>query len=188
MAPGSDLHKMSAEELGLLFPIIISDHSEKWKVLFHTERDLILGSFSKKDIVRIDHVGSTAIPGLKAKPTIDILLQVSEDTDPSKIIDVFKELGYRYTKQPDNPPPHMMFLKGYSIKGFRGQAYHVHVRYKGNWNEIHFRDILLKDKKIAREYEELKIRLASKHRNNREDYTNGKSEFIEKVNKLVQEK
>lgn len=179
------LHEMSIEQLGELFPIIISDSSEKWPQIYQAERKLILESIPEAYIERIDHIGSTAVPGLKAKPTIDILLQVSKNSNTNEIITAFKNLGYHYTEQPDNPPPHMMFVKGYTEQGFKGQAYHVHVRYKGDWNEIYFRDYLIKHKNIAKEYEELKLKLAAKYKNNREEYTNAKTDFIEKVNRLA---
>ena len=185
MHSNNDLHNMTLDKLGQLFPIIICEPSDKWVDYYQTERQLILNSFSKSDIVRIDHIGSTAIPNLKAKPTIDILLQISEHTDSLVIIDIFKTLGYQYTEQPDNPPPHMMFVKGYTINGFKGQAYHVHVRYKGDWDEIYFRDYLIMHRKIALEYEKLKLNLAIKYKNDRETYTNAKTDFIKKINKLA---
>lgn len=185
MQKEKSLHEMSIEQLGELFPIIISDPSEKWPQIYQAERKLILESIPEANFEKIDHIGSTAVPGLKAKPTIDILLQVSKNSNANEIITAFKKLGYHYTKQPDNPPPHMMFVKGYTEEGFKGQAYHVHVRYKGDWNEIYFRDYLIKNKNIAREYEELKLKLAAKYKNNREEYTNAKTDFIEKVNKLA---
>lgn len=185
MHPDDNLHNMTLEKLGKLFPIIICEPSDKWADYYRTECQLILDSFSKSDIARIDHIGSTAIPNLRAKPTIDILLQVSEHADSQNIIDTFKTLGYQYTEQPDNPPPHMMFVKGYTIHGFKGQAYHVHVRYKGDWDELYFRDYLIRHRKTAKEYEKLKLDLAIKYKNDREAYTNAKTIFIKSVNKLA---
>jgi GrpB-like predicted nucleotidyltransferase (UPF0157 family) len=185
MTSDNDLHKMTLEKLGQIFPIIICEPSEKWQDFFQTESKLIADSFSKSDIVRIDHIGSTAIPELKAKPTIDILLQVSNQIDTQKLDDVFKPLGYQLTKQPDNPPPHMTFVKGYTNHGFNGQAYHVHIRYKGDWDEIRFRDYLINHKEIAKDYEDLKLQLADKYKNDREAYTDSKTNFIEKINKLT---
>ncbi len=185
MAAPKDLHKMTPKELGQLFPIIIQEHSEEWTVLYEIEKKLIKNLFAQLDIVNIDHIGSTAIPGIKAKPTIDILLQIAEQINIQKVEDIFKSLGYQLTKQPDNPPPHMTFIKGYTNKGFKGQAYHVHIRYKGDWDEIRFRDYLINHKEIAKEYEALKLELASKYRNDREAYTDSKSEWIEKINKMT---
>jgi GrpB-like predicted nucleotidyltransferase (UPF0157 family) len=185
MTSSKDIHKMTLEKLGQLFPIIIQDYSDKWINFYQSESELIINSFSKSDIVKIDHIGSTAIPRLKAKPTIDILLQVSEQIDIPKIKKVFKSLDYHINEHLDNPPPHLTFVKGYTNQGFKGQAYHVHIRYKGDWDELRFRDYLINHKNIAKEYEALKIGSADKHKNDRESYTDSKTNFIEKINKLT---
>lgn len=185
MASSKELDKMTSEQLGQLFPIIIEDYSDKWVGLYQSESKQILDSFAPADIIRIDHIGSTAIPGLKAKPTIDILLQVPEDIDLHKMKRVFKSLGYQLNEHPENPPPHVTFVKGYSKKGIKGQSYHVHIRYKGDWNEILFRDYLIHHPEIAKEYEKLKLELAAQYRNDREAYTAAKSDFIEKINKVT---
>lgn len=176
---------MTVAELGKLFPIIISDYSDKWSDLFNSEANLITDAFARTEIVKIDHIGSTAIPGLKAKPTIDILMQVSKQIEISKLKDTFKTLGYLINDHPGNPAPHLTFVKGYTEKGFKGQAYHVHIRYIGDWDEVRFRDYLIKNKEIAKEYETLKLELADKYPNDREAYTNSKTEWIEKINNLT---
>ena len=81
----------------------------------------------------------------------------------------------------------MTFVKGYTSQGFKGQAYHVHIRFIGDWDEIRFKDYLIKHKDVAKEYEILKLKLADKFRNDREAYTNSKTEFIERINKLTRE-
>ena len=179
------LNKLTTSELGRLFPIIIKDYSDKWPDLYTSEEKLITDSFSQTEIVRIDHIGSTAIPGLKAKPTIDILLQVTKQIDIQKLKDTFKSFGYLINVHPENPAPHLTFVKGYTNQGFKGQAYHVHIRYHGDWNEIGFRDYLIKHKEVAKEYETLKLKLAEKYPNDREAYTNSKTKWIEKINNLT---
>ncbi|MEZ5071273.1 MAG: GrpB family protein [Bacteroidales bacterium] len=173
-----DLGALNAEELGQLFPVVIETYSPKWPGHYAIEKNRILERIDDSDFVRIDHIGSTAVPGMKAKPTIDILLQVSNLAENRKLERVFRTLGYRLTPQPDNPPPHMTFVKGYTPHGFRGQAFHVHVRYEGDWDEIRFRDHLIHHPETARAYENLKIELAIRFRNNREAYTEAKSGFI----------
>lgn len=185
MKKQKDLHKMTSKELGRLFPIIVKDYSDKWPDLYKEEAKLIIDSFSQSEIVKIDHIGSTAIPKIKAKPTIDILLQISEQLDILKLKDSFRSLGYLINNHPENPAPHLTFVKGYTEQGFKGQAYHVHIRYKGDWNEIRFRDYLINNKKFALEYESLKLKLADKFRNDREAYTDSKTSFIEKINELT---
>lgn len=142
-------------------------------------------NFAKSEIISIDHIGSTAIPKLKAKPTIDILFQVSEQIDIQKMKDIFKALNYHINEPINSPPPHLTFVKGYTKEGYKGQAFHVHIRYKGDWNEIRFRDYLINHEDVAKEYENLKLKLADRYRNNREAYTNSKTDFIEKINKLT---
>ena len=179
------LNDMTIAELGQLFPIIITDYSGKWIDLYKSEAKLITDSFLQTEILKIDHIGSTAIPGLKAKPTIDILMQVTEQIDIQKIKDTFKSLGYIINEHPENPAPHLTFVKGYTKQGFKGQAYHVHIRYFGDWDEIWFRGYLINNKDIAKEYETLKLELAEKYPNDREAYTDSKTEWIKKINKLT---
>ena len=185
-ASNKSLNDLTTEELGKLFPIIIQDYSEHWIDLYDAEKQIITNSFAQSEIVSIDHIGSTAVPGLKAKPTIDILFQVSEQIDTQKLVDIFTSLGYQLTEQPDNPQPHMTFVKGYAIHGFSGQTYHVHIRFKGDWDEIRFRDYLINNPNAANDYEVLKLKLAVKYKNDREAYTNSKNDFINKINKLTQ--
>ena len=178
---------MTISELGQLFPIFIVDYSDKWVDLYKSEAKLITDSFLQAEILKIDHVGSTAIPGLKAKPTIDILIQVTEQIDIQKTKETFKSLGYLINEHPENPPPHLTFVKGYTEQGFKGQAYHVHIRYRGDWDEIRFRDYLIIKKEVASEYETLKLKLAENYPNDREAYTDSKKEWIEKINNLTRQ-
>jgi len=103
MTVRKDLHEMTINELGQLFPIIIKDYSDKWSDLYKEEAKLITDSFSQTEIVKIDHIGSTAIPRIKAKPTIDILLQVTEQISINKLKDTFKLLEYQINARPDPP-------------------------------------------------------------------------------------
>lgn len=185
MTSQRDLHKMTTKELGELFPIIITDYSDKWADLYNSEAKLITDSFAQTEIVKIDHIGSTAIPRLKAKPTIDILLQVSEQVEIQKLKDKFKSFGYLINEHSENPAPHLTFVKGYTEQGFKEQTYHIHIRYEGDWDEIRFRDYLIKHKQLAKEYETLKLGLAEKYPNDREAYTDSKTEWIEKINNLT---
>jgi GrpB-like predicted nucleotidyltransferase (UPF0157 family) len=181
----NSLHNLTTKELGQLFPIIIQEYYDKWIELYNAEKQFIIDSFDESEIVSIEHIGSTAIPGIKSKPTIDILFQVSKQVENQKLEDVFQSHEYQLTKQPNNPPPHMTFVKGYTEQGFKGQAFHVHVRYKGDWDEIRFRDYLKNNEDVAKEYETLKLELADKFKYDREAYTKSKTVFIKKINKLA---
>ncbi|MBH1942323.1 GrpB family protein [Mobilitalea sibirica] len=184
---GSKLEEMSLSQLGELFPIIISDHEPIWKKRYQTEVIALNNIIGQENIIRINHYGSTSIPGLKAKPTIDILLEIDNNTDLEQLIASIKSIGYHYSHQPSNPPPHMMFMKGYTEHGFEGQAYHLHVRYFGDWDELYFREYLLQYPEVAKEYENLKLKLMEQHRNDREAYTRGKTDFIKEATKKARE-
>lgn len=176
---------MTAAELGQLFPVVLEEYNDAWPEFYRAEEKRIAEAFALREIERMDHIGSTAIPGLKAKPTIDILLQISEHIELQKLEAVFQLLGYEVNHRPENPPPHLTFVKGYSPRGFEGQAYHVHIRHRGDWDEIRFRDYLVEHSDVAKAYEALKLQLAEKYRNDREAYTDAKSEFIGKVMKRI---
>jgi GrpB-like predicted nucleotidyltransferase (UPF0157 family) len=178
-----DLSDLSFEELGKLFPIIISDYDPDWKNQFITEKQIIQKAIGLKNLIRIKHIGSTAVPGLCAKPTIDILVEIEEDTDAALIINSLKRIKYQYISKPENPPPHMMFAKGYSPNGYLGQTFHIHVRYRGDWDELIFRDYLIHNPKTAQEYAELKLKLSKDYLNDREKYTFKKTEFITRITK-----
>ncbi len=177
------LDEMSREELGKLFPIIISKPNPIWHDLYLSEKTNIEQIIGLNNIVRINHFGSTSVPNLYAKPTIDILLEIQNYTDTKKLISFLKCIGYMYSPQPNNPPPHMMFMKGYTEDGFRGQAYHLHVRYSGDWNELYFRDYLILHPEIAEEYGKLKLKLKEFYEFDRDGYTDAKSFFIRRITK-----
>lgn len=183
MSQEKNLHEMPFEELGMLFPIIISGHDEDWKNKYAAEKIHIENAIGKENIVRINHYGSTSVPNLLAKPTIDILLEIKDDVNLNNLIENIKSIGYMYSPQPNNPAPHMMFMKGYTNKGFVGQAFHLHVRYKGDWDELYFRDYLISHKETAQEYGKLKLQLKEKFEHDREGYTQNKGEFIKAVTK-----
>ncbi|RCX18372.1 GrpB-like predicted nucleotidyltransferase (UPF0157 family) [Anaerobacterium chartisolvens] len=182
------LEQMNLHELGKLFPIIIAEHNPAWKKLYESERTEIENVVGKENITRISHYGSTAVPGLAAKPTIDILLEIAYEADINNLISKVKGMGYLYTPQPNNPAPHMMFMKGYTPDGFEGQAFHLHVRYSGDWDELYFRDYLLLNPEAAKEYEIVKRKLKDIFENDREAYTQGKTEFIRIITQQAREK
>jgi GrpB-like predicted nucleotidyltransferase (UPF0157 family) len=185
IAINMDLDKLSNKELGKLFPIHISEPNPDWVSFFRTEKVKIEKALGHKNIIRVEHIGSTAVPGIKAKPTIDILLEIQESTHLEYLRDILIELNYHFIPRPENPAPHMMFVKGYTTEGFKGQAYHIHVRYSGDWDELYFRDYLISHPVIAKNYERLKVRLAKEFKNDRDGYTEKKTDFVVHINKLA---
>jgi GrpB-like predicted nucleotidyltransferase (UPF0157 family) len=173
-----DLNQMTIDELGQLFPIIIVDYNADWPKQALIEKKHIIQNVGKESISRIEHIGSTAIHGLCAKPTIDFLLEILDITNCDFLIKQLQKIDYHFIPKPENPPPHMMFAKGYSASGITGQTFHIHIRYPGDWDEIIFRDYLLKNHSVKEDYARLKRKLATEFMNDREKYTDSKSTFI----------
>ena len=181
------LSEMTNEELWKLFPIMLSGHLPVWKERYEAEKELIANAIGSANIVSMNHYGSTSVPGLTAKPTIDILLEIAEDADPKKLQQGMKSIGYLYSPQPNDPPPSMMFMKGYTPRGFVGQVYHVHVRYYGDWDELYFRDYLIRHPDVAAEYGELKKQLLKQFEFDRDGYTAAKGGFIRRITTLARQ-
>ncbi len=180
-----DLNKLTTSELGKLFPVIIVDYNPDWERLYLNEKQNIRDAVGVNNIMRIEHIGSTAVPGLCAKPTIDILLEIADDTKCDILINNIQKIDYQYIPKPENPPPHIMLARGYSINGLTGQTFHIHVRYTGDWDEIVFRDYLISNPVIAKQYGDLKKQLSIRYRNDRELYTDNKGDFIKRITMLV---
>lgn len=179
------LSEMSLEQLWQLFPIKLSAYNPVWKDWYLHEKKLLVETIGKGNIRRINHIGSTSVDGLIAKPTIDILIEIRKNTDTEKMIKSLKNINYIFDTQPEKPPPHMMFMKGYTENGYEEKVFHLHIRYLGDWDELYFRDYLQICPKIAKEYTELKIKLKQKFEHDRDGYTNAKTDFINKCVKLA---
>lgn len=183
------LEDMTPEELGKLFPIQIVPYDKKWSTLFSEEKKLIQRTLGDVVALRIEHFGSTAIEGLAAKPTIDILVEIPPLTDQLKtfVMNAMKKIDYHFIWRTDEQTPYMNFVKGYTLKGFEGNVFHIHMADKTHplWDRIYFRDYLRKNTTIAKEYENLKIVLAEKFKYNREEYTNAKTNFIKRVTEIA---
>jgi len=181
------LSEMSLEELWILFPIILKEHHIEYEKWYIEEKDKIIKCIGIQNIRRISHIGSSAVKGLIAKPIIDILLEVNKELDLQWLKDSLKNNGWTLMSVSAEGKPHMKisFNKGYTPEGFADKVYHLHVRYLGDWDELYFRDYLIKYNKVADEYGKFKLSLLPKYKNNREGYTEAKTDFILKYSNLA---
>ena len=176
---------MTLEELWQLFPIVLKDYNPKWIEWYVEEEAQIRSALGDENIVRIRHIGSTSVPGLIAKPTVDILLEIIDRCDLSLFSAHLESIGYLCEKKPENPPPHLMFMKGYTPDGFAERVFHLHVRYQGDWNEPYFCAYLRSHPEVAKAYGQLKNKLKERYEHDRDRYTDAKSSFIEHYTKLA---
>jgi GrpB-like predicted nucleotidyltransferase (UPF0157 family) len=155
-------------------PVIIVPYNPEWPQLFR-ELGKALRKVLGKTALRIDHIGSTAVPGLDAKPIIDIQTSVAsfEPLDAYRI--PIESLGFVFRE--NNPD----LTKRYFREKPGTRRTHIHVRETGSWAEqlaLLFRDYMRTHEEDAKRYAELKYRLADKYRDDRYSYTNAKGPFI----------
>ena len=93
MIKTKQLSEMTLEELWQLFPIILSEHNSDWTNYYNEEKALLEKQFGSL-LVRINHIGSTAVDGLIAKPTVDILLEVKPDSSSDDVRASAVKCGY----------------------------------------------------------------------------------------------
>lgn len=173
-----NLSDMSLEELWELFPIVIEEHNPQYKDWYEIEKYNLLTCVNPDNVCRINHIGSSAVEGLLAKPTVDILLEVSNDCNISQLINILQNNEWILMSNEYEPDLKLAFNKGYTPDGFAEKVYHLHVRYSGDWNELYFRDYLIAYPDIVSEYGKLKLDLCKKNEHNRDGYTEAKSAFI----------
>ena len=159
--------------------IVIVESNPNWTLLFAQEAARIR-ALDENFITRIEHFGSTAVPGLAAKPIIDLLVGVRSLVEARGMISRLETLGYAYWF--DNPDPQrMFFVKGLPPKGPR--TYHIHMVEPDSalWERLLFRDYLCTHPDEAARYAQLKRHLAQRFSTDREGYTSGKAEYIQSV-------
>ena len=182
------LSELSLSELWELFPIILKPHNPDYALWYEQEKQSLLKLLGSNNIARINHIGSTAIPNLIAKPTIDILLEINN----TLLLAELKELLFTDSwllmseDSEDNRKP--VFCKGYTASGFADKIFHLHIRPLGDWDELYFRDLLLEDEDVRVAYQNSKLELLPKFKNNRDGYTQAKTDFIYNSTKLARQK
>lgn len=177
------LKDMNLEELWKLFPIILTPHQPRWKE-WATSEISNLSSLLEDYFPVITHIGSTAIPEILAKPIIDLLVEIQVKYDWTSLQTKMENAEYICMSVSDN---RMSFNKGYTPDGFADRVFHIHVREKGDNDEIYFRDYLIKNPEVAHEYELLKSSLLPEFKNNRDSYTAAKTEFVNRIMKLAKQ-
>ena len=173
-----------------IYPVILSEYNPAWPEWFTEEKIKLERLIGTENIARINHFGSTSVPGLASKPTVDMLLEIQQTTDIDKLIASLPQPEYICLNPPDmpTPPPHLVFLKGYLPNGFAEKVYHIHVRYPGDWDELYFRDYLITHPGTTAEYATLKRRLFNEYEFNRDGYTAAKSAFVRLVTEKAKKK
>jgi len=155
-------------------PIVIVDYDPRWPEEFARLCDRAQSALGEL-AVSIEHVGSTAVPGLPAKPVIDMVVAIASDDDLPEAIERLEAIGYRARGDldvpgreafswPEGESRHHLYVSPSSSEELRAQ--------------ITFRDVLRSDPGLAAAYVALKRELAARYRDDRPSYTDGKNDFI----------
>ena len=172
-----NLKDMTLAELWELFPIVLAAYNPDWSE-WANEEITKLSELLEDYRPIINHIGSTAIPNILAKPIIDILVELSPDANWPRIKEKMEKSGYICMAVSES---RLSFNKGYTPAGYAGKVFHIHFHRIGDNDEILFRDYLIAHPETAKEYELLKQSLLPKHKNDRDGYTEAKSEFVRQI-------
>jgi GrpB-like predicted nucleotidyltransferase (UPF0157 family) len=168
--------------------VAISSYDSRWPGLFRREAEHLRSCIPAAFIRRIEHFGSTAVPGLAAKPIVDMLVEVTSlRAARTMIAPILKAQGYDYFWRPsfgDDIPPWYAFFIRRDQRGKRTHHIHMVTRrsaFQEHWDRLLFRDFLIAHPHTAQEYARLKTDLAAAHPNDRVAYTYGKTAFIHRI-------
>lgn len=159
-------------------PVNVVPYDETWPAKFASEKTLLETILSSWLVGELEHIGSTAVPGMPAKPVIDIMAPVQSLDASRPAIDAASSAGYLYSSYKADL---MHWLCKPSPKH---RTHHLHLVPKGSllWGQrLFFRDALRASPELAHEYANLKLQLAERFRFDREGYTDAKSPFVARV-------
>ena len=167
----------------------LAPYNKEWPLDFNDERVLLRNLLPADSIGRIEHFGSTAVPGLSAKPIIDMLIEVpSLQVVPTRIAPILTELGYEYFWRAAwydaNLPAYCWFIKRDS-QGKRTHHLHFIETDSAEWDRLLFRDYLRQHPDAAKAYEAIKREAIARFGDDRIAYAEAKSAFIDNIMGLV---
>lgn len=157
--------------------VSLEPYNKKWAKDFREEANKLHKIFG--DDMPIEHVGSTSVPGLSAKPIIDIAVGLDKLSDFEKYRPIFEKLP-EYSIKEDSDKDEWLVRKG----GEENRTHFIHIldRHAQRFqNYVKFREYLKSHQDALKEYESLKRELAKKYSNERKKYTAAKADFIQKI-------
>lgn len=164
--------------------IVIVEYDFRWPHIYEEEKLCILDAAGNR-ILGVEHIGSTAVVGLGAKPIIDIMAGASGSNVADELLPLLREIGYtKVIQQSGHSEWYYCLNKAINGEETWLQNFHLHLmKFKSETWERHllFRNFLQKHPETVQKYHELKRMLAAKHGVDRESYTNAKTEFIASV-------
>jgi GrpB-like predicted nucleotidyltransferase (UPF0157 family) len=161
--------------------VVIVDYDPSWESLYEVSaaeiRD-VLGPW----VVDVAHIGSTSVPGLAAKPIIDMQVSVNDLSATPAIVDALRQAGYEYVPEFETEMPFRRYFRR-TTNGRRTHHIHLVERSNTEWWDRHiaFRDWLRSHPEDCERYAALKRTLAAEHRQDPAAYTDAKSPFVKSI-------
>jgi GrpB-like predicted nucleotidyltransferase (UPF0157 family) len=163
--------------------VAVDPHNPRWAEMFAAESTLVAQALGP-NMVAVHHIGSTAIPTIHAKPIIDMLVEVSDLGAVDARNPAIEALGYE--PRGEFGIPGRRFFRKDDQAGIR--THHIHAFAAGDpqvKRHLAFRDFLLANPHWARQYSELKRKLADANPDDIERYMDGKDAFIKEVDRMA---
>lgn len=161
----------------------LEEYNEEWKTMFNEEKINLMKTFGDKAIA-IEHIGSTSVPGLSAKPIIDITVVIKDFKEFDSLQEFFNKEPYSIKE--DSPKDEILVRKRIGLDTTTHLIHVMEENSKRCTDTILFRNYLLKHPEIVKKYEDLKKKLAEKYADNRKMYTASKNDFIQEVLKAAE--
>ena len=169
-------------------PVVIADYDPRWAAMYAEESARIQNAIGEW-LSGIEHVGSTSVPGLAAKPVVDIMPGLRSLGDSPHIVKPLQKLGYQYFPEHEDVMPERRYFALPAGDRHRvRRRFHVHAVETTTefWRRhLAFRNYLRAHPHVAGEYAALKRRLAAEYGSDRDGYTEAKTEFITRVESLA---
>ncbi len=161
----------------------LKSYNPEWQKLFRMER-LAFQKVLGNKFIAAEHIGSTAIPDIKAKPILDLMLAIPNLNDWEWLKEPLAKLDYQFCRDSRDEQGHLLFVKGPE----ENRTHYLKITELNSdfWTgQILFRDYLINNPQYREEYQNLKEKLFDAHGGDREPYTKGKGEFVRKILKLA---
>lgn len=161
-------------------PIRVVEYDLEWPDAFEREAARIRAA-AGEHLVALEHIGSTAVPGLPAKPIIDLLGGTDTLAGADACVDPLERIGYEYVPELEDAMPDRRYFRKTAADR---HTHHLHVVPADSGffdRHLRFRDYLREHPRAAERYAELKRELAAEHRHDVAAYTEGKAEFVAEI-------
>ena len=175
---------MSLEELWELFSIVLEEHNANYAVWYHAKKECLVQILNTYSVRRINHIGSTSVDGLIAKPIIYLLMEFPANDEIYVVAELLKTHGWLVMAQNDTEKTIALY-KGYTPTGYAERVFHLHIKLESDWGELYFSNYLRQYPDVAQQYERLKFNLKKQFEPNRDAYTNAKSDFVLKYTEIA---